>query len=244
MRLLSGLRATERLKSAYPLHEQVLLLHQRLQLLSLLRDMLLLLVKLVLVRNLLALELGLQPLQLLLHRSQIIEQILVRLGAAVVKYLDERLRLAAVRQGFLRLRACRDQVEQERRAALGRCRAADYAMLGCARFRCSGGRLRGLRLLDVGHLGLDALRLQFFTSGAVKLLHLLREILEEVLLLLLYLRHAPSRQRLFFSCQRQIFRFIAAMRLLDERVLLFDNVQELDAVFRRTRRNTLLLVLL
>ena len=78
----------------------------------------------------------------------------------------------------------------------------------------------------------------------MQLLHLLRKVLKEVLLLLLDLRHAPSSQCLLFSRQRQVLRLVAPLRLLDQRVFLLDDVQELDAIFGGAGRNAFLLILL
>jgi len=59
---------------------------------------LLFLLQLVLVRDLLTVELGLQELELLMHRSQVVEKVFVGLGVAVVEDLNESLCLAAVCQ--------------------------------------------------------------------------------------------------------------------------------------------------
>lgn len=98
VRLLAGPGSAEGFETANLLHLLVLLLHQYSQLFSLLRDVLLFLLQLVLVRDLLTVELGLQELELLMHRSQVVEKVFVGLGVAVVEDLNESLCLATVCQ--------------------------------------------------------------------------------------------------------------------------------------------------
>lgn len=96
VRLLASPGSAESFETTDLLHLLVLLLHEHPELFSQLRDVLLFLVQLVLVRYLLVVELGLQEFELFVHRTQVVEKVLVGLGAAVVEDLNESLRLAAV----------------------------------------------------------------------------------------------------------------------------------------------------
>ena len=96
VRLLASPSSAEGFETTDLLHLLVLLLHEHPELFSQLRDVLLFFVQLVLVRYLLVVELRLQEFELFVHRAQVVEKVLVGLGAAVVEDLNKSLRLAAV----------------------------------------------------------------------------------------------------------------------------------------------------